>query len=68
MREYDITIERRLDVKDADLSKDLIMVNQWNNLNVADEDPKFLDESNRVISDGSILNGKGDNEADGEEQ
>ena len=64
MREYDITIERRLDVKDAGLSKYLVMVNPWNNLNVADEDPKFLDESNRVISDGSILNGKGDNDTD----
>ena len=38
MREYDIAIEHRLYVKDADLSKDLVMVDWWNKLTVADED------------------------------
>ena len=38
MREYIIAIEQILDVKDADLSKDLAMVDRWNNLTVADED------------------------------
>ena len=44
MREYNITIERRLDVKDADLSKDLAMVDRHNKLTIADEDPELLDE------------------------
>ena len=44
MREYKISIERRIDVNDADLSKDLAMVDQRNKLTIADEDPEFLDE------------------------
>ena len=51
-REYNIVIYHRLDVKDADLSKELIMVEQWNKLNITDEDPEFLDEYNCVIIDG----------------
>ena len=51
MREYKIAIEQRLYVKDADLSKDLDMVERWNNLTVADEDTDILDEYNCVISD-----------------
>ena len=39
MREYDIAIEWRLDIKDADLYKDITMVDRWNKLTVADEDP-----------------------------
>ena len=40
----------------------------WNDLTVVDEDPEFLDESNRVISDGSIPNGEDDNDTDVEKQ
>ena len=65
---YDIAIERRLDVNDADLSKELAMVDQWNKLTVADEDTEFLGESNRVISYGSIKNGEDNIETDAEEQ
>ena len=36
-------IDQILDVKDADFSKDLTMVNQWNKLTVAYSDPEFLD-------------------------
>ena len=43
MREYNIAIDQRLDVKDADLSKDLAMVERWNKMTVADEDLEFLD-------------------------
>ena len=43
MREYNIAIERRLNVKEADLLKDLAMVYRWNKLAIADEDPEFLD-------------------------
>ena len=58
MRDYNIAIEQRLDVKDADLSKDLAMLDRWNNLTVADDDPEFLDKYNSLISDGSIPNGE----------
>ena len=44
------------------------MVEQWNKLTVADEYPEFLDEYNRVISDGLIPNGEDDNETYYEEQ
>ena len=36
-------IDQILDVKDADLSKDLAMINQCNKLTVAYSDPEFLD-------------------------
>ena len=62
MRESNIAIEQRLDVKDAYLSKDLVMLERCNKLTVADEDPDFLDEYNRVISDGSIPNGEDNND------
>ena len=48
------------------MSNDLAMVELWNKLTIADEDPEFLDEYNRVLSDGSIPNGEDDNERDGE--
>ena len=44
------------------------MVERWNKLTVADQDPEFLDGYNRVISDGSIPNGEDDNEIDGKKQ
>ena len=44
------------------------MVDWWNKLTVADEDPEFLDESNRVISDVSIPNGEDDDDTYKEEQ
>ena len=57
MREYNIVIEQILDIKDADLSNNLAIAEQWNKLTVADYNPEFLDECNRVISDVSITNG-----------
>ena len=68
MIDCNIAIEQRPDVKDADLSKDLAMVEIWNNLTVVDEDPGFLDQYNRVISDGSIPNDKDNNETDDKEK
>ena len=44
MREYNIAIKNRLDVKDANLSKEINMVERWKNLAVEDEDPEFFDE------------------------
>ena len=44
------------------------MVERWNNLTIADEDPEFLDEYNCVISDGSIPNDEDDNETYDEKQ
>ena len=67
MRYSNIMIEQRLDVKDADLSKDLAMVYRWNELTIADEDQEFLDEYNYVISDGSIPNVIDDNYINGGE-
>ena len=64
MIKNNISIEWRLDVKDADLLKDHAMVVRWNNLTVAYEDTYFLDEYNLVISDGSISNGEDDNGTD----
>ena len=52
MREYNTEIEWRLDLKDAYLLKDLLVVDRWNKLTVADEDPEFLEKYNSVISDG----------------
>ena len=40
------------------------MADRWNNLTVVDEDPEFLDDSNCVISDGSIPNGEDNNDTD----
>ena len=60
MREYNIVIKQRLDINDAYLSKDLVILERWNNLRVADEDPGFREEYNRVIRDGSIPNGEDD--------
>ena len=40
------------------------MLEQWNKLTVADDDPEFLDEYNRVIRDGSIPNVEYDNKTD----
>ena len=57
MREYNIVIEQILDIKEADLSNNLAIAEQWNKLTVADYNPEFLDECNRVISDVSITNG-----------
>ena len=68
MREYNIAVEQRLDVNDADLLKELAMVDRWNKLTVVDEDPEFLDQYIQVISDVSIPNSEDDNETDDEEQ
>ena len=64
MRDYIVAIEQRLDVKYADLLKDLATVEQRNKLTVADEYPGFLDDYSRVLSDGSIKNCEDNNEAD----
>ena len=68
MREYNILIEQRLDVNDADLLKGLVIVYRWNKMTVADEDPEFLNESNRVISDGSIPKDEENNETGNKEK
>ena len=44
------------------------MVDQWNNMTVADEDLEFLDEYNSVISDGSITDDEDDNQTYEKEQ
>ena len=44
------------------------MVDRWDKLTVADEDPEFLEESNCVISDGLIPNCEDGINTDVEEQ
>ena len=68
MREYNIAIEKRLDVKDAGLLKDLVMVDQWNKMTVVDEDTEFLDKYNQVICDESMPNGEDNIEINYEEK
>ena len=68
MREYNTEIEWRLDVNDAYLSQYLAILYRWNKLTVSDEDPEFLDEYNRVISDRSIPNREDYNDTDDEEK
>ena len=64
IRDYNIVTEQIIDVKDEYLSKYLGMVERWNNLTVADEDPEFLDKYNCVISDVSIPNCEDNNGTD----
>ena len=68
MVDYNIAMEQRLDVNDSDLSKDLAMVELWNNLTVVDEDTEFFNKYNRVISDGSIPNVEDNNKTYNEER
>ena len=68
MRECYISIEQRLDVNDADSSKDLAMVERQNKLTLADKDTEFLEYYNSVISDGSITNGEDENNIDDKEK
>ena len=39
-------------------------IDWWNKLSIADEDPEFLEELNRFISDSRILDGPDDNVSD----
>ena len=61
MSDFDNKIAERLDVNNSDLTKQVQSIDQWNKLSIADEDPEFLEELNRVISDSSILDGPDDN-------
>ena len=60
----DTKISERLDVKNSDLTKQAKGIDQWNKLSITDEDPEFLEELNRVISDSSIPDGPDDNISD----
>ena len=51
MRDYNIEIEQRLDVRDTYVSNYLAMVERRNKLTVADAYPGLLDKYNFVISD-----------------
>ena len=58
MIEYNIVIKLGLEVKDADLLNDHVMVERWNKLTIADENPEFLGEHKCVIRYGSITDGE----------
>ena len=68
MSNYDTKISERLDVKNSDLTKQAQGIDRWNKLSIADEDPEFLEELNRVISDSSIPDGPDDNMSDDKEE
>ena len=51
MKEYDELIKARLEIRNSDLSQQMIDVDQWNRLSVTDIDEDFVTEINRVIDD-----------------
>ena len=67
MSNYDTKTSERLDVKNSDRTKQAHGIDQWNKLSIADEDPEFLEELNRVISDSSIPDGPDDKISDDKE-
>ena len=62
--DYDTKISERLDVNNSDLKKQSQGIDLWNKLSIADEDPEFLEELKRVISDSSISDVPDDNMSD----
>ena len=64
MSDYDTKIDERLDVKISYLTKQAQCIDQWNRISISDENPGFLEELNRVISDSSILDGPDDKMSD----
>ena len=67
MIDYDTKISERLDVKVLDLTMQEKGIDQLNKLSIADKDPEFVEELNRVISDSIILDGPDDNASDDKE-
>ena len=67
MSDYETKIDKRLDVKNSDLTKQAQGIDQWHKLSSADEDPEFFEELNRVNSDSSIPDGPDDNMIDNKE-
>ena len=68
MSYYDIKIAESLDVNNSDLTNQSQGIDWWNKLSIAEKDPEFLEELNRVISDSSILDGPDDNMSDDKER
>ena len=54
IKEYDDTIEKKLDADVPISNKSLIGVDHTKIIDIDDEDPEFLEEFNRIISDESI--------------
>ena len=67
MSDYGTNIDERLDVKNSDLTMQAQGIDLWIKLSIADKDPKFLEELNRVISDLSIPDVPDDNMSDNKE-
>ena len=68
MSDYDTNISERIYVKNSDLKMQAQGIDRWNKLSITDEDPQFLEELNRVMSDSSILDGPDDNVSDDKEE
>ena len=68
MSDYDTNIAERIDVMNSDLIKKAQGIYLWNKLSIAGEDPEFLEELDRVISDSSIPDGPDDNMSNDKEE
>ena len=67
MSDYDTKTPERLDVNNSDLTKKAQGIYWRNKLSIAEEDPEFLEELNRVISDSSIPDDADDNMSNNKE-
>ena len=65
--DYNTNIVERLEAKNSDLTLQAQGIDLWNKLSIAEEDPEFLEELNRVISDSRIPDGPDDNVSDSKE-
>ena len=61
MSDYYTKISESLDINNSDLKNQAQCIDRQNKLSISDEDPEFLEELNRVISDSSIPDGPDDN-------
>ena len=67
MSDYYYNIFERLDVKNSDLKIQAQGIDWWNKFSIAGEDPEFLEELTRVISDSRIPDGAYDNVSNNKE-
>ena len=61
MSDYYTKISESLDINNSDLKNQAQCIDRWKKLSISDEDPEFLEELNRVISDSSTPDGSDDN-------
>ena len=68
MKDFDVKIAERLDIKGSDLSRMVSNVDGWNKLSILEEDPEFMEEFNRVINDAKVPHGADDDVNDREDK